>query len=180
MGIRCRLSPKLRTRMKKPIGTLIEGPSNVVMERLKKLIAKERPKAVISVGDRVSEGLSQNKIPTKLSIVDNRIKRRAIQPVTLEMDRTYYVKNPPGTITDEAMTLIQKALRDEQRILIVVDGEEDLLALPSIFYAPKGSYVVYGQPDKGMVVVRVTSKKKTDISKILKTMEDFSESLNRQ
>ena len=42
----------------------------------------------------------------------------------------------------------------------MVDGEEDLLALVAVLYAPQNSFVVYGQPHCGIVFVKVTSRRK--------------------
>ncbi|MDI6805914.1 MAG: DUF359 domain-containing protein, partial [Candidatus Bathyarchaeia archaeon] len=53
----------------------------------------------------------------------------------------------------------------------IVDGEEDLLTLIAVLYAPQNSFVVYGQPYEGIVVVKVTPEKKAEVSEILKTME---------
>jgi uncharacterized protein (UPF0218 family) len=97
--------------------------------------------------------------------------RKSILPTALAADRTIYVKNPQGTITDEAIAAIQEAVRDNQRVKMVVDGEEDLLTLIAIIYAPENSFVVYGQPYEGIVIVKTTPDKKAEIAEILKTME---------
>ena len=54
---------------------------------------------------------------------------------------------------------------------VVVDGEEDLLVLVAVLYAPVGGLVVYGQPGEGVVVVRVTEAKRAEALGILKGME---------
>ena len=56
------------------------------------------------------------------------------------------------------------------RSAVIVDGEEDLLALVAISVAPDGSLVVYGQPNEGLVLVPVTSQKKKEIADILALM----------
>ena len=45
---------------------------------------------------------------------------------------------------------------------IIVEGEEDLLTLPVIKFAPLGALVVYGQPYVGMVLVMVTERTKVE------------------
>jgi hypothetical protein len=45
--------------------------------------------------------------------------------------------------------------------LIKVIGEEDLIALPLIAYAPIDSVILYGQPSEGIVVVRVMNRIQT-------------------
>lgn len=38
---------------------------------------------------------------------------------------------------------------------MIVDGEEDLLTLVAMAVAPLGSFVIYGQPREGVVLVEV-------------------------
>ena len=82
-----------------------------------------------------------------------------------------HIKNPQGTITGEAITAVREALESDDHFHIIVDGEEDLLALIAVLYAPERSLVVYGQPYEGIVVVEVTSGKKDKAMEILKTMK---------
>ena len=59
---------------------------------------------------------------------------------------------------------------DENHVHVVVDGEEDLLTLVAVLYAPEGSFVVYGQPYQGIIVVKVTPEKKAEAKALLNTM----------
>jgi hypothetical protein len=179
MATKYRLTPELRRKLKKPIGTLIRGSFNETMKKLKDLVEKEDPPMIISVGDNVSKSLTKNNIFPKLSIVDNKVMRRRIQPIALTADKTLYVKNPPGTITEEALATIQEALKHDGSVKIVVDGEEDLLTLAVALYTPENSFVVYGQPREGIVVVKVTNQKRATVTEILKAMEIF-EKLNNE
>jgi len=85
--------------------------------------------------------------------------------------KVVHVKNPQGTITEEAIAAIREALESDEPVRIIVDGEEDLLALIAVLYAPEKSLVVYGQPYEGIVVVEVTSEKKNEAVEILKAMK---------
>jgi len=49
----------------------------------------------------------------------------------------------------------------------VIDGEEDLLTLPAILLAPLSSLVLYGQWDRGAVMVEVTEEMKNQVKKLL-------------
>ena len=173
MATRYRLTPELRKKLKKPIGALIQGSFNETMKKLKDLVEKENPPMMISVGDIVSKDLTRNNMFPKLSIVDNKVMRKRIQPIALTADKTLHVKNPPGTITKQALATIQEALEHNRRVKIVVDGEEDLLTLAVILYAPENSFVVYGQPLEGVVVVKATKQKKREVTEVLKAMEVF-------
>lgn len=168
-----RLTPELRRKLKKPIGTLIHGSFNEVIKKFKDVVEKENPPRVISVGDIVSGNLVKNDVFPQLLIVDNRVMRKSIKPITLVADETAMVKNPPGTITEESLSAIQEAVKSNRRVKIVVDGEEDLLALIAVLYAPENSFIVYGQPREGVVIVKATREKKAEVAEILKAMEVF-------
>jgi len=171
-----RLTPLLRKRLKSPLGLLIRGTSDETMKKLKELVEKEKPSKIISVGDIVSENMAKHGISPQVMIVDNRVMREPITPIFLKADQTLHLKNPPGTLTSQAWSVMQEALRQVQRTKVVVDGEEDLLTLVAVLCAPENSLVVYGQPHEGIVVVRVTEQKKGMIRRIVEAMEEFSKS----
>lgn len=173
MGVRYKLTPELRRKLKNPIGTLIQGPFNHTLRKIKDLAKKENPSTIISVGDIVSKNLTKDNLLPKLSIIDNKVMRKKIHPITLKADKTLHTENPPGTITEEAFKTVQEALKHDGRVKVVVEGEEDLLTLPAILFAPENSFVVYGQPFEGMVVVKVTEQKKAEVTEILDIMESF-------
>ena len=66
--------------------------------------------------------------------------------------------NEAGTISKKAVELLQDALEMSSPVRIIVDGEEDLLALPLLLIVPEGSVLMYGQPYEGLVVVKINSK----------------------
>ena len=171
MAVKLRLTPRLRTALKQPLGILIRGSFVETMKRLRDMVVEDDPPNIIAVGDTVSKNLARNGFAPKLLIIDNKSKRRSTRPPKLPTERTIYVKNPQGTITLEAEAAIEDALRNCQSCKIVVDGEEDLLALVAVVHAPENSYVIYGQPDVGIVVIKVTADKKTEIAQILESME---------
>lgn len=168
------VTPEMRLILKEPIGTLIRGSFAQTMKTLKDLIAKENPLCIISVGDTVSRNVSDSGFCPRLSIVDNMTMRRRIQAVLPKTLRTYHTRNPQATITDEAIETIRQALYSPDQIRILVEGEEDLLTLIAVLYAPENSYVIYGQPYEGIVVVKVTDQKKREVSTLLKAMETSS------
>jgi uncharacterized protein (UPF0218 family) len=171
MPIVYNLTLELRQRLKRPLGILIKGSFIETMNRFKELAREEKPTRIIAVGDTVSKNLAKNQIMTQLSIVDNKCMRKRTQPATFKTEKTIHIKNPQATITSEAIAAIQGALQTGESTKIVVDGEEDLLALIAIHEAPPNSLVVYGQPYEGIVVVKVTPEKKMEITEILKTMQ---------
>jgi uncharacterized protein (UPF0218 family) len=150
---------------------LIRGSFSEAMNRFKDMVEKEKPPCMISVGDTVSRNLDRSRVFPKLSIIDNLAMRKSIRPVSLTTEKTIHVKNPQATITDEAITAIRDALEANSRVKIVVNGEEDLLTLIAVLYAPENAFVIYGQPYEGIVVVKATPTKKEEIVGILKAME---------
>ena len=170
------LTLALREKLKAPLGLLIQGPFDETMKKLKELIEKDRPSMVISVGDSVSENMMKHGISLQVLIVDNKVMRDPIQPIVADADQTLHLKNPPGTLTEEAWTVTRKALSGKGRTKMLVDGEEDLLTLVAVLCAPENSIVVYGQPAEGIVVVKVTGKTREKMHRIVDAMEQSSKS----
>lgn len=167
-----RLTSLQRRELKSPLGLLIEGSFDETIKKLKKLIEKEKPSMIISVGDAVSESLIKKDVFPNVFIVDNKVMRKPITSFSAETEETVYVNNPPGTLTEEALREIQRVLKEKkQRVKIVVDGEEDLLTLPAVLYAPENSLVVYGQPQRGIVAVKVTKLEKERVRQVIEGME---------
>lgn len=164
------LTPALRRKLKSPLGLLVQGSFDETMEKLRELVEREKPPTIISVGDVVSESMIKHGILPQVLVVDNRIMREPITPIHADVDQTLYVKNPPGTLTDETWAVMRKAIQDK-RTKILVDGEEDLLTLVAVSYAPENSFVVYGQPNEGIVVIKVTEEKRTVIREIVEAMK---------
>jgi uncharacterized protein (UPF0218 family) len=179
MTVKYVITPELRIKLKEPFGTLIQGTFNETMDKMKEFIDEEKPPKLISVGDIVSLNLHKHNIHPQLTILDNKSLRSQTIPETAKVSKTVYVANPQGTITKEAVAAIKKAIEKNEHTHIVVEGEEDLLALIAVLYAPENSVVVYGQPYKGIVVVKVTPQKKAQVEEFLKAMEPF-EKLNRK
>ena len=119
--------------------------------------------------------LSAGLVPD-ISFVDDRTKRNPASDMVMKGTRhahfkTITVENPPGIITEELLQEIQKAMGSNKPVQIFVKGEEDLAALPAIAMAPISSVIIYGLPDKGAVLVRVTENKKKEIQSLLDRMK---------
>jgi GTP-dependent dephospho-CoA kinase len=165
------LTPELRIKLKEPFGSLIQGTPEETMGKLKKIVEEDKPPKIISVGDIVSRNLHKYNIRPQLTIIDNISLRDQPMPKEDTVEKTVYVDNPQGTITQEAIFVIKEALDGNEHIHIVVEGEEDLLTLIAVLYAPENTFVVYGQPYLGIVVVKVTSEKKALAQKFLYAMK---------
>jgi uncharacterized protein (UPF0218 family) len=179
MPIVYRVTPALRTAFKEPFGSLIQGTYDETMVKLRALVDTEKPLRVISVGDVVSRNLHEYSIHPQLTIIDNKFLRKQTEPEKASVEKTVYIKNPQGTITQEAISAIKEALAQNEHTHIVVEGEEDLLVLIAVLYAPENSFVVYGQPYSGIVVVKVSAEKKAQATGFLNAMKSF-EKLNKK
>ncbi len=165
------VTSELMEKFKQPFGLLIRGTFSETMTKLKEIVGREKPPMIITVGDIVSRNFHKNSINAKLVITDNKSMRRRAKPVVLESVKTRRVKNPQGVITEEAMAVVKEALQSEDHVHILVDGEEDLLTLIAVLYAPDGALVFYGQPHEGVVAVKVTAEKRAAAQNILDSMK---------
>jgi len=165
------LTPELRIKLKEPFGSLIQGTPEETMGILKRIVKEEKPPKIVSVGDIVSGNLHKHNVHPQLTIIDNISLRDQPMPKEATVEKTVQVINPQGTITQEAMLVVKEALEGNEHIHIVVKGEEDLLTLIAVLYAPENAFVVYGQPYSGIVVIKVTSEKKALVQEFLNAMK---------
>jgi uncharacterized protein (UPF0218 family) len=167
--IQLRPGPADLQRLKEPFGRLLPGTPAKTMSALNSFISETQPRRITAVGDVVSRETLVAGITVNLRILDHISMRRPTAAFNLKVNKTYRVKNPAGVITLEAWETIKQAMKDDEA-LIVVEGEEDLLALPCIVESPSNSLVLYGQPSKGLVVVDTNPEIKNEASLILSRM----------
>jgi uncharacterized protein (UPF0218 family) len=153
------------------LGALLKGSFNETIREFETILKTKKPSMIISVGDALSERLLKNGIRPKVVIIDGRVMRKHIASFATEDYVTANVRNAAGTISDESWAAVESAVKHKSDVKIVVEGEEDLLALVAILSAQENAMVVYGQPHEGMVVVEVTSEKKDEVRKIVDAME---------
>jgi uncharacterized protein (UPF0218 family) len=107
----------------------------------------------------------------QIQIIDGLEKRSQRNiPIDDTIKTNFTCKNPSGEITKESMQIIQKAFSCEHPVRVTVKGEEDLLVIPVCIFAPENSFVMYGQPNEGLVIIRVTPEIKAKVQKILDSM----------
>jgi len=164
-----------REYFKQPLGILhrTEEEINQVIKTFKE--NHSIPK-IISVGDITTQLLIDNSIIPDLAIIDERVQRMESKIVELDSFNVELVENPAGTITKNACKKISNSLEIyENKIIIKITGEEDLLVLPAILEAPLNSKVLYGQPNEGLVVVTVTEEVKKEVKLLLRRMVKMDE-----
>jgi uncharacterized protein (UPF0218 family) len=168
-----------KKHFQKPLGKLLRSDNqslNLSVFQAKKEIAKKPTPLVITVGDIVTQSFWRQNIPFSLAVIDKKNKR---QPLHNSFHKTLFsnitlvkhAQNLPGTISSQAAGIIKKVLADlimtNQKAILEINGEEDLMVVPLSLLAPLGSLVFYGQPDKGIVTVRVNETVKTKIFNLL-------------
>ncbi len=152
------LPENMRQKLQTPLGTTTTN--------LDELASIFPPSAtIISVGDIVSIDLIKSGYHPVICIIDHRTRRRNLDPkgITKYFPQSHHtLSNPPGAINAKIGELLLAALSSfqENKVtqVIAVEGEEDLLALPALLLAPLDSYVVYGQYNVGMCLVKVTEE----------------------
>ncbi|MFN4133203.1 MAG: GTP-dependent dephospho-CoA kinase family protein [Candidatus Hadarchaeales archaeon] len=156
------LPEELRPLLRRPLGRLVKSP----LEAAKTLMKRR----VVAVGDATAAALLRAGVRPAILVVDRRTLRGPVsreESKLLEEFRGEEIKveNPAGTITPSTWNAF-RGIKDPAKIL--VEGEEDLMAIPAILLSPAGTIVVYGQPGEGIVLVEVTEEKKREVMEILK------------
>ena len=164
-----RLRDDQRQLLKRPLGRLIRGTPEDVRRELEALVAERRGPMIV-VGDVVSSTVSKLAPERTVYVTDGRTLRERTSEVKLDVDVVVRCRNEPGTISREAYEVIREAIGSGKRVHVVVDGEEDLLALAAVYLSPVGSIVVYGQPGEGVVVVEVNEEVRSFAESVLRSM----------
>jgi len=164
------LPEKLREELKKPFGFLFNEKE--LLEFLK------NEKYIVSIGDQVTYTILKNNIMPVFCIVDYKTKRKSCNNEIIKLIKSYgqkkiIVKNPSGCISDDLWNSIRDSYRNigEKTIRIEVEGEEDLATLPAIILAPNRDVtIIYGLPDKGVVIVKTIEDNIIKAKKIIDEM----------
>lgn len=167
------LPSKIRYLLREPLGKIIEGTEETILEtaqKAKKYIEEKQPSMLISVGDIATESLENAGAKIDFSIIDFKTQRN--KEVTLSFTSEKKYKNNPGTISGRAIHIFSSKLKkffsQKGKQQLLISGEEDLIALPAILLAPLGAMVVYGQFKLGLVIVEVTEEMKKQVLDIVK------------
>jgi len=134
-----------RERLSKPFGP--------VMRRMPEELGKSR---IISVGDIVTLGLIRGGITPFLAVFDFRTRRRKLdagrrEELEMSFSSFHIASNPPGFLSDSAIGVAKRAMREGGAL--VIDGEEDLTLLGLMRFARKRDIFMYGMPDSGFCLI---------------------------
>ena len=155
--------------LKKPFGTLV-ADKDVTKSRISSML--KDAKKIIAVGDATTERLISFGIIPDIAVVDGK-ERRSKRKYPDNYDaKQIRCANPAGTISKEAVQILQDALKSDAPVRVLIEGEEDMLALPLFAMAPENSAVLYGQPLEGMVVVKITRAKQKQAKDLMGRIRD--------
>ncbi|MDD1725193.1 MAG: GTP-dependent dephospho-CoA kinase family protein [Methanospirillum sp.] len=131
-------------------------------------------KLVFSVGDVVTTSLLMAGRPPDIAVIDGQTMRRPYPGVTIPHYRCARVKNPAGGLTDELIEETRKAV-ESLGTVIQVEGEEDLAVVPLALCSPDGSYIIYGQPGEGVVLLQITPETRKRAEELFTCFEQNAE-----
>ncbi len=148
----------IKVVLRKPLGIPIFKEEEESIKKLKILIQDFRPKLLISVGDVVSHNLIvKGRLCPDIAIIDYKTMRKKRETPILEFfNKIFHVKNPPSHLLEASWLTISKGIAEAlngKKVVVVVEGEEDLLVIPSLLLSPENSFVIYGQPKEALVVI---------------------------
>jgi hypothetical protein len=160
------LPDALRAALKEPLGPIYTETAALLADAGDPLVA---------VGDIVTYHLLEAGRTPDVALVDGRTHRSAvdeeIEAAVGGFDRRVTVGNPAATLTEELLGALRAGLAADETTLVVVDGEEDLAALPAVLAIPATGSVVYGQPDEGMVLVTPDGEARERAQSLLERMD---------
>lgn len=158
-----------RSLLKKPLGKLIRKEKPLITDLLEFI---ENPPKIVTVGDVTTLNILTVGISPSIAIIDKHAQRQpflgAINYLIGPSFKTKAISNPSGCISYDALAHIKSSFEDTTSSYFVVEGEEDLLTLPSVAFSPLDSIVFYGQPNEGLVVIQVDDHIKNKSLEILK------------
>jgi len=166
-------SEDLKEELRKPLGILYTGDVYESSRKAVDEIKKRNPRKIITVGDITTRYFVLHNMKPDVVIIDNRFERVPFRErIDLAQYKIVRIVNPAGSITPEAATAVFRAINAEEKVAVIVEGEEDLLALPALLAAGENDVIAYGQPKQGCVVIYVNEEKKNNILNLL--LKSFS------
>lgn len=174
-GVLVELQETLRSELKAPAGPIYTDAEALLADASSPLV---------TVGDVVTYHVIEAGTTPDVALVDDRTERSAVDDAIADtiaafegFDHETEVPNPAGTLSAELVVALRDAIESEESTMLVVDGEEDLAALPAIAVAPETASVVYGQPGEGMVLVAVDDESRAAMIDLLSRMDGDSDRL---
>lgn len=152
------LQENLRKEFKKPFGELFKDIDDSF---------KNKNSLVITVGDITAKIFNEKSLEQNISIIDFKVARKKKFSNILELgftgeEKVFNVDNPAGYITSDLFKKIAEIFKMgvKNKIILQVNGEEDLAVLPLVLLSPINTLIYYGQPSEGVVRIAVSEVSK--------------------
>ncbi len=171
-----KLPESMRAELAKPHGRLYRG-EHVDLKRIEEA---KGCRILACVGDLVSLHAVRSSLQPKILIVDGKTLRHErinVSDVFNEYEKIV-AENPAGYISCELVKAIKRAVNDAvsgKKVCVWVDGEEDLAVMPLGLFLPYESVILYGQPNQGVVALKIDREKKLLILSLMRRMEKIGE-----
>jgi len=164
-----KLPDSLREQLKIPLGMLLPE-IQADKPNIQKHVSENS--YIVTVGDRTTEKMIEYDLIPSLQIIDNLEKRKKKESPKLTNNTIELsVDNPAAEITLQSIDVIKKAFTMQPPVRLCVNGEEDLLVIPVCIHAPENAIVLYGQPNEGLVLVKITPEIRNKAQSLLDLME---------
>jgi hypothetical protein len=167
----------MRTELKEPMGAIYTDADELLAEA---------GAPIVAVGDVVTYHLLEADRRPDVALVDGKTKREAVEQAVWDaiegFDHRVEVANPQATLSADLLRQLRAGIdraADGETTVLVIEGEEDLAALPVLVAAPDGASLVYGQPDEGMVLAAVNGEAREGALSLLERMEGDPDRLKR-
>lgn len=173
-GVTLTVPDNLKPQLRKPLGDVVpQQDEDLVKPTLNalKYIKEAHPPLVVSVGDVITHSLLEAGFEPDIIIIDRRTNREPSPYLLPKWENSLEVTSPPSMISFDVIKALEQSFRSRVLIgkkwQIIVNGEEDLTALPALALSPLGSLVLYGQRDIGVVVTQSSENLKEYIKSLL-------------
>ena len=158
------VTQKIRSKLKRPLGLLLTA-EQIKKSALRSLLTGASP--LVAVGDATTDTLLSIGITPSIQVIDGREMRLPRPPPKRAHATEIHLSNPSGHLSDDSIRIFASIMKHPLPVRVIVRGEEDLLALVAAATIPEGGVILYGQPKKGIVVVKLTKRKKESARRTL-------------
>ncbi|MBF8249720.1 MAG: transf like protein [Candidatus Levybacteria bacterium] len=162
------LPENLRAEFQKPFGIL---DFNVLKHQ-------NKFSWIVSVGDVTTKKLNELGIDQRLSVIDFKVARKVAFSSLADLsfagdEKVMSAENPAGHITHDLFSTVLDIFNSDpgKKIILKIEGEEDLAVLPLILASPLSTIIYYGQPNEGLVRVLVSEEIKEKAYKLVNKFE---------
>lgn len=156
------LTDEQRGKLTDPFGELINDFSGWIGQHG---MSAEK---LITVGDVITKSCNELNLAQKVSVIDFFTQRQKTFSNILELgftgnEKVFSIINQSSHIMPEAFRVsrqIFSPFQIQERVIVQVSGEEDLVVLPFLLAAPFGFMILYGQSKLGVVKIVVSEETK--------------------